>query len=157
MAMVHRSLFSNRNEMLLLFSASFPRSCTGRFLWHMMNIQFDENVKPIQIEVTSDFLRARKGLYSKGICGLVLLRVRGCVPSILTESRCIQPTYILCTYIHIYVDIIKHLFMCRCFYTNAQVLKLSKLQTHSSFWMMGFPYCWWFRNPTQPPGMSKHP
>ena len=28
-----------------------------------MNIQFDENVKPIQIEVTSDFLRARKGLY----------------------------------------------------------------------------------------------
>ena len=49
--------------MLLLFSTSFPRSGTGRFLWHMMNIQFDENVKPIQIEVTSDFLRARKGLY----------------------------------------------------------------------------------------------
>ena len=51
--------------MLLLFSTSCPRSGTGRFLWHMMNIQFDENVKPIQIEVTSDFLRARKGLYIK--------------------------------------------------------------------------------------------
>ena len=88
--------------MLLLFSTSFPCSGTGSSFWHMMNIQFDESVKPIQIEVTSDFLRARKRLYSKGICGLVLLRVRGCVPSIPTESR-LYTTHIYFVYIYTYI------------------------------------------------------
>ena len=82
----------------------------------MIDIKFAEYVKPIQIEVTSDCLRATKGLSSNGICGLVLLRVRGCVSNIPTLSRCLQPTYTLyiifvykyMIYMYIYMGVSKN-------------------------------------------------
>ena len=77
----------------------------------MMNIQFDENVKPIQIEVTSDFLRARKGLYIK--------QASACQPP-TREICCIGPgvvdswekeLYIMLDTMYLYIYISKYIYV----------------------------------------------